>query len=105
QAEDGIRDGHVTGVQTCALPIYDFPQEDVGEGPEVPDRLKGRGHRREGVDHEALGLILLDLAGDLLPEGGQALRGRSGQLEKRRSEERRVGKECRARRWPSDWKK
>src|SRR5690625_5856157 len=27
QAEDGIRDGHVTGVQTCALPIYySFPQ-------------------------------------------------------------------------------
>src|SRR5437870_9827792 len=29
QAEDGIRDGHVTGVQTCALPIskiYDKPQ-------------------------------------------------------------------------------
>src|SRR5690606_36638131 len=24
QAEDGIRDFHVTGVQTCALPIYDF---------------------------------------------------------------------------------
>src|SRR5207253_7192184 len=23
QAEDGIRDGHVTGVQTCALPICD----------------------------------------------------------------------------------
>src|SRR6266508_3988676 len=23
QAEDGIRDGHVTGVQTCALPILD----------------------------------------------------------------------------------
>src|SRR5690625_8054151 len=22
QAEDGIRGGHVTGVQTCALPIY-----------------------------------------------------------------------------------
>src|SRR6266508_6082500 len=28
QAEDGIRDGHVTGVQTCALPISD----DGGEG-------------------------------------------------------------------------
>src|SRR5207253_5098560 len=27
QAEDGIRDGHVTGVQTCALPI-----SDVGPG-------------------------------------------------------------------------
>src|SRR5207253_8701845 len=24
QAEDGIRDGHVTGVQTCALPISRF---------------------------------------------------------------------------------
>src|SRR5690606_6210818 len=26
QAEDGIRDFHVTGVQTCALPILDFYQ-------------------------------------------------------------------------------
>src|SRR5207302_7139851 len=25
QAEDGIRDFHVTGVQTCALPIYSIP--------------------------------------------------------------------------------
>src|SRR5207253_8090604 len=25
QAEDGIRDGHVTGVQTCALPISWLP--------------------------------------------------------------------------------
>src|SRR5690606_40505601 len=25
QAEDGIRDFHVTGVQTCALPISSFP--------------------------------------------------------------------------------
>src|SRR5207253_8162807 len=25
QAEDGIRDGHVTGVQTCALPICPAP--------------------------------------------------------------------------------
>src|SRR5207253_7817244 len=25
QAEDGIRDGHVTGVQTCALPILRLP--------------------------------------------------------------------------------
>src|SRR5690554_4988855 len=24
QAEDGIRDADVTGVQTCALPIYDY---------------------------------------------------------------------------------
>src|SRR5690606_40870641 len=33
QAEDGIRDFHVTGVQTCALPIY---------------RGRGRGRRRAG---------------------------------------------------------
>src|SRR5690606_11618388 len=26
QAEDGIRDFHVTGVQTCALPIYHDPR-------------------------------------------------------------------------------
>src|SRR5439155_15136448 len=32
QAEDGIRDGHVTGVQTCALPIFmnpSFNNEDI----------------------------------------------------------------------------
>src|SRR5690625_7927202 len=34
QAEDGIRDGHVTGVQTCALPIfpgYQGLRYDTGE--------------------------------------------------------------------------
>src|SRR5689334_23898820 len=30
QAEDGIRDGTVTGVQTCALPIYLFGQQPGG---------------------------------------------------------------------------
>src|SRR5690606_40160849 len=29
QAEDGIRDFHVTGVQTCALPIYFQPFFDA----------------------------------------------------------------------------
>src|SRR5258708_27123708 len=28
QAEDGIRDDLVTGVQTCALPIYRFPPDE-----------------------------------------------------------------------------
>src|SRR6266508_1564521 len=36
QAEDGIRDGHVTGVQTCALPISELPG-DI--------RLSGNGRR------------------------------------------------------------
>src|SRR5690348_11576881 len=30
QAEDGIRDGRVTGVQTCALPIYVLAQTSTG---------------------------------------------------------------------------
>src|SRR5690606_32675916 len=30
QAEDGIRDFHVTGVQTCALPILNIDQEARG---------------------------------------------------------------------------
>src|SRR5690625_5306182 len=34
QAEDGIRDGHVTGVQTCALPICQRRETD----PEVDGR-------------------------------------------------------------------
>src|SRR5690606_41861541 len=29
QAEDGIRDFHVTGVQTCALPIYKLSPEPL----------------------------------------------------------------------------
>src|SRR5699024_11562549 len=48
QAEEGIRDRNVTGVQTCALPIYLrtyrpwitepglWLQFDWGEGPRVP---------------------------------------------------------------------
>src|SRR5690625_7641968 len=34
QAEDGIRDGHVTGVQTCALPI------SAATHPVAPDALR-----------------------------------------------------------------
>src|SRR5271165_1976564 len=36
QAEDGIRDFHVTGVQTCALPIYGGePGADAADRPAV----------------------------------------------------------------------
>src|SRR5207237_4840468 len=38
QAEDGIRDSSVTGVQTCALPIYALPRSE-GER----DRQESRG--------------------------------------------------------------
>src|SRR5690606_40274052 len=39
QAEDGIRDFHVTGVQTCALPISQRPPaaQDHGGGAETED--------------------------------------------------------------------
>src|SRR5688500_19202850 len=63
QAEDGIRDYKVTGVQTCALPICDA--------------------------------VVVGVAGDHagVPEVG-------GRRERQRSEERRVGKECRSRGGP-----
>src|SRR6266511_3151837 len=37
QAEDGIRDFHVTGVQTCALPIYHGRRQQRGGDPGRPD--------------------------------------------------------------------
>src|SRR5690625_3704959 len=36
QADDGIRGGHVTGVQTCALPISGLQVEHDGEWIDVP---------------------------------------------------------------------
>src|SRR6266853_3009479 len=43
QAEDGIRDLTVTGVQTCALPILN-----------VVDHLRLRQHTRRGIAHGAV---------------------------------------------------
>src|SRR5438093_9061102 len=74
QAEDGIRDWSVTGVQTCALPIF---------GP-----LPGRAHR---------GLARLRGGGDHGGNAAHAGRGAGpGLAHLVRSEERRVGKECRS---------
>src|SRR5438876_11185456 len=68
QAEDGIRDGRVTGVQTCALPI-------------CADLAGARRSRRLTVA--------------ALPEGVERLVLAEAAEDVRRSEERRVGKECR----------
>src|SRR5207253_8011712 len=69
QAEDGIRDGHVTGVQTCALPIS---ESAVRRKPEEPsDYVRGRAQAVWQTDWTQVGAD--------------------------RSEERRVGKECRSR--------
>src|SRR5690606_40583614 len=99
--EDGIRDFHVTGVQTCALPIY-----------RVDVRLDLAG---ELLEHEVLVLHLGREAGRLeepllvrpvvvLGPGELVARalGRPLVLETLvglRSEERRVGKAWRCRRW------
>src|SRR5690606_39998423 len=40
QAEDGIRDFHVTGVQTCALPIFGFSQAEFRQAKYVYDWVK-----------------------------------------------------------------
>src|SRR5256885_3180042 len=48
QAEDGIRDYKVTGVQTCALPILGVLRGDDGRA------LPARHHGREGGRDEAL---------------------------------------------------
>src|SRR5699024_11382745 len=68
QAEDGIRDRNVTGVQTCALPISVMSN---------------------------LGLHLAMRAADITVRTTGV--GDRYVLEELRSEERRVGKECRAR--------
>src|SRR5207248_5570976 len=81
QAEDGIRDRTVTGVQTCALPI---------SAAKKPRTLK----LPVGCRHSSLSRApSTGTSGDLSTYG----RARSTA----RSEERRVGKECRSR-WRAD---
>src|SRR5256885_8025997 len=86
QAEDGIRDYKVTGVQTCALPIYHR------RGPVGGDDLAA------GRLEHALGRRRVPFVGrtEARIDVGLAL-GDQAELERRRSEERRVGKECRSR--------
>src|SRR5688500_20066552 len=53
QAEDGIRDYKVTGVQTCALPILAFSREGSGR---VALSFIGEGGSSLGEWHEAINL-------------------------------------------------
>src|SRR5687768_17915019 len=52
QAEDGIRDVAVTGVQTCALPIYVLGRHRPGAHGGRARRRAERGHRRTDTDHD-----------------------------------------------------
>src|SRR2546430_12010960 len=87
QAEDGIRDLTVTGVQTCALPIYHLWIRAVDSGILT---VRGRGlreeNRRANPEHYPHGSRVFEIC---------AAVGNSRGV--RRSEERRVGKECRSR--------
>src|SRR6267143_4789803 len=47
QAEDGIRDGTVTGVQTCALPISPPPPAGPPPPPSMPKRPRRNPKMRE----------------------------------------------------------
>src|SRR5690348_17954736 len=56
QAEDGIRDGRVTGVQTCALPICELGGVDLVVGT-VEKRDADARHLVPGEDAELHGLL------------------------------------------------
>src|SRR6266446_8005935 len=79
QAEDGIRDYKVTGVQTCALPISEAGQSarvEQGKGVGVED-LNGLGSYRgvpiHGVEGELMGVAVGEV--DVKAEGAAAIPG------------------------------
>src|SRR5437660_10386390 len=71
QAQAGIRSGHVTGVQTCALPIYIVSESG-----------------RAIVAHHSVLVVQAFGAIEKTPAESHTI------LASDRSEERRVGKEC-----------
>src|SRR5256886_3163948 len=88
QAEDGIRDLTVTGVQTCALPIFVQCQDGRSQ------------HSNRDVAWKRLRSRLYDFEMRKRMEEQQKLEDTKtdvGWGHQIRSEERRVGKECRSR--------
>src|SRR2546426_5203981 len=81
QAEDGIRDYKVTGVQTCALPIWDHGA--CGLTGAIGIEWSQDHHRKL----KTASVRFSEFVGGDLGSGVGGLR----------SEERRVGKECRSR--------
>src|SRR5256885_13202698 len=89
QAEDGIRDYKVTGVQTCALPISVAIKV-------LADQYSSDQNFRQRFHREAATVAALNHPGIVrvydFDEDGPVLF-----IVMERSEERRVGKECRSR--------
>src|SRR5690606_39685342 len=89
QAEDGIRDFHVTGVQTCALPISHDRASASAEALSARAAWDAR-HCSECAH------VVAEVHQDVHMRGSPY--GLNGEgIQSSRSEERRVGKECRAR--------
>src|SRR5687767_15317294 len=102
QAEDGIRDKLVTGVHTCALPIS---RRSAAAVDRVHRQLHARESRARNSPHRAARAVP---AGEVRNSGrrqgdrwwrDEAVHARV------RSEERRVGKECRSRWSPYQYEK
>src|SRR5699024_11888390 len=97
QAEDGIRDRNVTGVQTCALPILQAMAERV-EGSFVFTVLDSEDSIWFVVGDNPLCLFYYD--GLLIYASTEEILIKTvKKLRLGRSEERRVGKECRGGGW------
>src|SRR5690606_40160415 len=96
-----IRDFHVTGVQTCALPIflariYGGPCVLVQEKPSPPPPSPGG--RAGGKGYSSIVTRPSTRSCDTLPEPSRSTRKspRTSETSMLRSEERRVGTEVRA---------
>src|SRR5438093_2906774 len=92
QAEDGIRDWSVTGVQTCALPISALRRDGRRGGGRPGARCEDRGGLAPGRG---------ETISQVSRAAGAGKRGGIRFSRILRSEERRVGKECRSR-WPPE---
>src|SRR3712207_8942031 len=77
QAEDGIRDIGVTGVQTCALPIFAISQSLDRLQTDYIDVYSLHNPKMDAIENDKLFASIEYMV--------------------KRSEERRVGKECRSR--------
>src|SRR3989441_1302400 len=85
QAEDGIRDKLVTGVQTCALPILGVCRVIfLAKAAEIPDGA------RKLIQVNGISVALFHHEGRFYALNNAC-------PHRQRSEERRVGKECRSR--------
>src|SRR5699024_11539569 len=95
-AEDGIRDRNVTGVQTCALPIYnpvfaiDEPIQVIGKDIDINNSQMSK--LQIGDKHRTLSEYQAQANKQMMTVA--SLEERANRLDSR-SEERRVGKEGR----------